>query len=34
MTESDCGFCDLTQFRAADVYIENAVCVYVLSHVD
>jgi diadenosine tetraphosphate (Ap4A) HIT family hydrolase len=28
MTESDCGFCDLTQFRAADVYIENAVCVY------
>jgi diadenosine tetraphosphate (Ap4A) HIT family hydrolase len=28
MTESDCVFCDLTQFRAADVCIENAVCLY------
>jgi hypothetical protein len=24
MTENDCVFCDLTQFRAADVCIENA----------
>jgi len=24
----ECVFCDLTQFRAADVYFENAYCVY------
>ena len=28
MTEPDCVFCDLTQFRAADVCIENAFCLY------
>jgi histidine triad (HIT) family protein len=28
VTESDCVFCDLTQFRAADVCIENAFCLY------
>ena len=28
MTESDCVFCDLAQFRAADVCIENAFCLY------
>jgi histidine triad (HIT) family protein len=28
MTEDDCVFCDLTQFRAADVCIENAFCLY------
>jgi diadenosine tetraphosphate (Ap4A) HIT family hydrolase len=28
MTERDCVFCDLTQFRAADVCIENAFCLY------
>jgi diadenosine tetraphosphate (Ap4A) HIT family hydrolase len=28
MTIDDCVFCDLTQLRAADVYIENAYCVY------
>jgi diadenosine tetraphosphate (Ap4A) HIT family hydrolase len=28
MTEGDCVFCDLTQFRAADVCIENAFCLY------
>lgn len=28
MTENDCVFCDLTQFRAADVCIENAFCLY------
>jgi diadenosine tetraphosphate (Ap4A) HIT family hydrolase len=28
MAESDCAFCDLTQFRAADVCIENAFCLY------
>jgi diadenosine tetraphosphate (Ap4A) HIT family hydrolase len=31
MTENDCVFCDLTQFRAADVYIENDWCVYASS---
>ena len=25
---TECAFCDLTQFRAADVCIENAHCVY------
>jgi len=25
---SDCVFCDLTQFRAAEVCIENAHCLY------
>ena len=28
MTENHCVFCDLTQFRAADVCIENAFCLY------
>lgn len=28
MTESSCVFCDLTQFRAAEVCIENAFCLY------
>jgi hypothetical protein len=28
MNEDDCVFCDLTQFRAADVCIENAYCLY------
>ena len=28
MTDSDCVFCDLTQFRAAEVCIENAYCLY------
>ncbi|HYZ19778.1 MAG TPA: HIT family protein [Gaiellaceae bacterium] len=28
MIENDCVFCDLTQFRAADVFFENAYCVY------
>ena len=28
MTKNDCVFCDLTQFRAADVCIENALCLY------
>jgi diadenosine tetraphosphate (Ap4A) HIT family hydrolase len=28
MSESECVFCDLTQFRAADVCIENAFCLY------
>ena len=28
ITETDCVFCDLAQFRAADLYIENAHCVY------
>jgi histidine triad (HIT) family protein len=28
MAENDCVFCDLTQFRAADVCIENAFCLY------
>ncbi|HEY3185760.1 MAG TPA: hypothetical protein VGJ77_23145 [Gaiellaceae bacterium] len=28
MTSNDCVFCDLTLLRAADVYIENAYCVY------
>jgi hypothetical protein len=28
MTETDCVFCDLTQFRAADVCIENGFCLY------
>lgn len=28
MAESDCVFCDLTQFRAAEVCIENASCLY------
>src|SRR5919201_1614163 len=28
VTENDCVFCDLTQFRAADVCIENAFCLY------
>ena len=28
MTDTDCVFCDLTQFRAADVCIENAFCLY------
>jgi hypothetical protein len=28
MKENDCVFCDLTQFRAADVCIENAFCLY------
>ena len=28
MTETTCGFCDLAQFRAADVCIENAHCLY------
>ena len=28
MAESDCVFCDLTQFRAAEVCIENAYCLY------
>ena len=28
MTETGCVFCDLTQFRAADVCIENAFCLY------
>jgi histidine triad (HIT) family protein len=27
-TERDCVFCDLTQFRAAEVCIENAFCLY------
>jgi hypothetical protein len=26
----DCVFCDLTQFRAADVCIENAFCLFPL----
>jgi diadenosine tetraphosphate (Ap4A) HIT family hydrolase len=25
---SGCGFCDLTRFRAADVFIENELCAY------
>jgi histidine triad (HIT) family protein len=28
MTERDCVFCGLTQFRAAEVCIENAFCLY------
>jgi histidine triad (HIT) family protein len=28
MNENDCVFCDLTQFREADVCIENAFCLY------
>jgi diadenosine tetraphosphate (Ap4A) HIT family hydrolase len=28
MAENDCVFCDLTQFRAAEVCIENAHCLY------
>jgi histidine triad (HIT) family protein len=28
MAENDCVFCDLTQFRAAEVCIENANCLY------
>lgn len=28
MTEPDCVFCDLTQFRLAEVCIENAHCLY------
>ena len=28
MNGSDCVFCDLTQFRAAEVCIENAHCLY------
>jgi len=28
MAEVDCVFCDLTQFRAAEVCIENAHCLY------
>jgi hypothetical protein len=28
MQDRSCIFCDLTQFRAADVCIENAHCVY------
>ena len=28
MARADCVFCDLTRLRAADVYIENAFCVY------
>ena len=28
VTANDCVFCDLTQFRAADVCIENAFCFY------
>jgi diadenosine tetraphosphate (Ap4A) HIT family hydrolase len=28
MPENDCVFCDLTQFRAAEVCIENAHCLY------
>jgi diadenosine tetraphosphate (Ap4A) HIT family hydrolase len=28
MAEPDCVFCDLTQFRAAEVCIENAFCLY------
>jgi diadenosine tetraphosphate (Ap4A) HIT family hydrolase len=28
MTDERCVFCDLTRLRAADVYIENAFCVY------
>jgi len=28
MTANDCAFCDLTNLRVADVYIENAFCVY------
>jgi diadenosine tetraphosphate (Ap4A) HIT family hydrolase len=28
MTDSDCVFCDLDNLRGADVYIENAHCVY------
>ena len=28
VTDSDCVFCDLTQFRAAEVCIENAHCLY------
>jgi diadenosine tetraphosphate (Ap4A) HIT family hydrolase len=28
MTEIDCVFCDLDKLRGADVYIENAHCVY------
>jgi histidine triad (HIT) family protein len=28
MGERGCVFCDLTQFRAAEVCIENALCVY------
>jgi len=28
MTEHNCVFCDLAQLRDADVYIENAFCVY------
>jgi hypothetical protein len=28
MTETDCVFCDLTQFRATDVCFENAFCLY------
>ena len=28
MTVDECVFCDLNQLRAADVYIENSLCVY------
>jgi len=28
MPENDCVFCELTQFRAAEVCIENAYCLY------
>ena len=28
MSDSDCVFCDLTQFRTAEVCIENAYCLY------
>lgn len=28
MTTNDCVFCDLSQFRVADVCIENAFCLY------
>jgi diadenosine tetraphosphate (Ap4A) HIT family hydrolase len=28
MTQNDCVFCDLTQLRGAEVYIENAFCAY------
>ena len=28
MAEAECVFCDLTQFRAAEICIENAFCLY------
>ena len=28
VSDTDCVFCDLTQFREAEVFVENAYCIY------